>query len=56
MMTLDAGALLIVRNGRAVELQRITPHDRYLALVGCGVRESFAAAVAAKIITMKVRI
>jgi hypothetical protein len=56
MMTMDAGTLMLTRNGRAVALQRITTCDRFNALVGCGVKESFAAAVVAKLIILRVRV
>jgi hypothetical protein len=55
MMEMSAGALLLTRHCRSVQLQRITTNDRYLALVGCGVRESIAAAIVAKLIVVRVR-
>jgi hypothetical protein len=57
MMSIETGGtLMLTRNGRAVALQRITTCDRFNALVGCGVKESFAAAVVAKLIILRVRV
>lgn len=55
MMEMNGNALLCTRNGRVVALQSVSTYDRFLALVGCGVKESFAAAVVAKLIVVRVR-
>jgi hypothetical protein len=53
MMTVTDGLLTHSRYGRVIVIQQLTDHDRFLALIGAGVRESIAMALVANLITTK---
>lgn len=46
--------LTVTRHGRHITIQSLTETDRFLALIGLGVREVHATAILAKLITVRV--
>lgn len=55
MMTIQQGKLVVERTGRAIPIATLTPLDNYKAMKAYGQSEAVSAAVAARLITVKVR-
>lgn len=54
-MSLQLGHIVVTRHGRTTRIQRCTDEQQYQALRIFGVRESVAAAVTARLVTINLK-
>ena len=53
MMALADGAIVVIRERRAIPVASVGSYEQYKALVAYDVRPAIAAAVAARLVTIK---